>query len=242
MSYNPPPIMILAGGLGTRLGEICNQKPKAMIEVAGEPFIAHQLRLLNEQGIEHVILCLSHLCEQISCFVGDGSKFGLHVDYSYDGDSKLGTGGAVKKAAQFVDDSFGVLYGDTFLDVDFAPIFEAFIASGRLGLMTVLKNDNRWDKSNVRFAENIVITYDKTTRTDEMHHIDFGLTFLSRTVLENIADVEFDMTVILQHLIANHELSGFEVSKRFYEIGTLIGLKQTNQYLLNRKKHFSAKQ
>src|SRR5438128_2387245 len=101
-----PPVAILAGGLATRLRSVTSTIPKAMVSVAGEPFIAHQLRLLQSRGASRAVLCLGHLGKQVCDFVGDGRRFGVDVEYSFDGEALVGTGGALRKALPFLGDVF----------------------------------------------------------------------------------------------------------------------------------------
>lgn len=147
------PVVILAGGLGTRIRQFGENVPKALLDINGEPFLGHQLRLLHKNGIRHVVLCIGHLAEQIETFTGDGSRFGMKIEYSYDGPVLLGTGGAIRKALPKLDDAFFVLYGDSYLTCDFSAVQQTFQRSGKKALMTVLKNDGKWDKSNVEFAD-----------------------------------------------------------------------------------------
>ncbi len=232
MSAEFPPLIILCGGLGTRLGDVAHSIPKAMMPVAGMPFIAHQLRLLARENVQRVVLCVSHLQEQIEEYVGDGHAFGLNVSYSYDGPIKLGTGGAVRKALPLVGDEFAVLYGDTYLDIAFAPVYQTFKREGRPGLMTVLENSDRWDKSNILFADNAVKVYDKNAPSQAMRHIDYGLILLAAAAVEHYQlDQPFDLTVVFKKLIDAGQMSGYEVFNRFYEIGTPRALQETEQYL-----------
>ena len=144
-----PPIAVLAGGLATRMRPLTETVPKSMLEVAGEPFVAHQLRLFRRQGLSRVVLCLGHLSPAVEDFVGDGSSFGMSVTTSFDGEAPLGTAGALKKAAGLLGDVFWVVYGDSYLNIDLKPIWDSFQADGRPALMTVYRNENQWDKSNV---------------------------------------------------------------------------------------------
>jgi len=146
-----PPLALLAGGLATRLRPLTATIPKALVEVAGEPFIAHQLRLLRREGVSRVVMCTGYRGEQIAEYVGDGGRFGLTVEYSQDGDRLLGTGGALKKALPLLGAEFLVMYGDSYLDIPFAPVVAAFRASHAKGLMVVYRNEGRYDKSNVIF-------------------------------------------------------------------------------------------
>lgn len=226
-----PPIVVLAGGLGTRLGPLTRNTPKSMVIVAGEPFIAHQLRLFMRQGIRHSVLCCGHYHEAILDFVGDGTAFGLKVEYSLDGEKLMGTGGALRRALPLLGDSFLVTYGDSYLDIAYPPIAEAFAASGKTGLMTVLHNEGRWDTSNVELQGSRIMAYSKSP-TPKMHHIDYGLAVLNKAAFTNVPnDRPFDLSEIYQELITRHDMTVFEVAKRFYEVGSPAGLAETEAYL-----------
>jgi NDP-sugar pyrophosphorylase family protein len=227
-----PAVAILAGGLATRMRPATATIPKAMIEVAGEPFIAHQLRLLKRQGARNIVLCLGHLGEQVEAFVGDGRRFGLNVRCSYDGPRLLGTGGALKKALPMLGPWFLVLYGDSYLDLPYRPVVAAFARSGLDGLMTVYRNDGRWDTSNVVFEDERIQYYSKKTPRADMRHIDFGLGILRREVLAAWpADEPFDLADVYERLVAERRLAGCEVRQRFYEVGSPQGLAETDAYL-----------
>jgi NDP-sugar pyrophosphorylase family protein len=228
------PVAILAGGLATRLRPITTTIPKALVEVAGKPFIRHQLAYLKAQGIFEVVMCIGYLGEMIEADVGDGSAFGLRVKYSPDGDKLLGTGGALKQALPMLGDAFFVLYGDSFLPIDFAAVERDFISSGKPALMTVLENGNRWDKSNVVYRDHQIVEYNKAQTRPEMAHIDYGLGVLRRDVFDGTPDGEaFDLAGIYHQLSVAGQLAGHEVHQRFYEIGSFEGLKETEEFLKN---------
>ena len=145
------PVAILAGGLATRLRPHTEKVPKALLEVAGQPFILHQLNLLRSSGFRRVVICVGYLGEQIQAFLGDGSKYGMELRYSFDGPRLLGTGGALKQAGQALGSRFLVLYGDSYLPIDYQAIVASFLAQQRPALMTVFRNDGRWDRSNLSF-------------------------------------------------------------------------------------------
>ncbi len=186
MSTTILPVVILAGGLATRLRPLTETIPKALVEVNGEPFVAHQLRLLSAKGIERVVMCTGYLGEMLQDYVGDGSQFGLQVEYSADGERLLGTGGAVHKALPLLGESFFVLYGDSYLPCDYREAQIAFKYSGKLALMTVFRNEGQWDSSYVEFADGQILTYDKQQRTTRMHHIDYGLGLFHRSAFSEI--------------------------------------------------------
>jgi NDP-sugar pyrophosphorylase family protein len=227
-----PAVALLAGGLATRLRPLTGQTPKAMLEVAGEPFVAHQLRLLRREGVSHVVLCVGYLGEQISDFVGDGSQFGLRVDYKPDGPRLLGTGGALRAAIDLLGDEFLVMYGDSWLDIPYAPVVEAFRNSGAPALMTVFRNEGQWDSSNVWFEDGRIRLYDKRQRLAEMHHIDWGLGMVRADALAaRPADAPFDLADVYSELSRSGRLAGYEVKTRFYEIGSVEGLRETDALL-----------
>jgi D-sedoheptulose 7-phosphate isomerase len=226
------PVAILAGGLATRLYPLTQRIPKSLIEVAGAPFIEHQLRLLEREGVTRVVLCLGHLGEMIGERVGDGRRFGLEVAYSFDGDRLLGTGGALRRALPLLGPNFFVLYGDSYLDIAFAPAQAAFERAGLPALMTVFRNDGRWDTSNVLFDGTKVIRYNKSAPTPDMRYIDYGLGILTPEVLAGCGDAEaFDVADIYAALAAAGRLAGYEVTRRFYQIGTPTGLAELDEYL-----------
>ena len=230
------PVAILAGGLATRLRPVTEKIPKALVEVAGRPFVVHQLELLRARGVRRVVLCLGYLGEQVEALVGDGAAFGLDVSCSYDGDRLLGTGGALRTALPLLGDRFLVLYGDSYLDCDYAAIARAFVESGRAGLMTVYRNLGRFDASNVVFRDGRIVRYTKGVRDLEMEHIDYGLGALHASALAPYpAGEPLDLARVYQDLLARGELAGFEVGERFYEIGSPQGLEETRRHLAGRE-------
>ncbi|HLX64089.1 MAG TPA: nucleotidyltransferase family protein [Planctomycetota bacterium] len=229
------PVVILAGGLGTRIRQYGENVPKALLDINGEPFLAHQLRLLQKNGIRHVILCIGHLAEQIESFTGDGSRFGLKVEFSYDGPVLLGTAGAIRNALPKLHSAFFVLYGDSYLTCDYAAIQKSFLRSRKKALMTVLKNEGRWDKSNVEFANGKIRVYDKKLNSPAMKHIDYGLGVFQRSVFEALpTDQKIDLAAVYRDLLAQGELAAYEVPERFYEIGSPEGLLELRAYLAGR--------
>lgn len=226
------PVAILAGGLATRLRPLTEKIPKALIDINGEPFIDHQLRLLAAASVEEVVLCTGYLGHMIEESVGDGARFGLHVTYSPDGPKLLGTAGCLKQAAGLLGDAFFVLYGDSYLPCDYRAIGETFRRSGQLALMTVYRNEGLFDTSNIEFADGRILVYDKRNRTDRMRHIDYGLGVLRREALDIVpAGQPYDLAALYQAMLADNELAAFEVPERFYEIGSPAGIEDLQQYL-----------
>jgi NDP-sugar pyrophosphorylase family protein len=226
------PVVILAGGLATRLRPITEKIPKSLVPVAGKPFLTHQLELLHACGIRHAVLCISYLGEMIQHDFGDGNAFGLRLDYSFDGPKLLGTGGAIKRALPLLGDEFFVLYGDSYLPVEYRPIAEFFRHSGKLGLMTVYRNEGRYDTSNVVFRDGEIAVYDKKNRPPEMRHIDYGLSLFKAAVFNSYsADQPFDLAEVMSKLVREKQLAGYEVRERFYEIGSPAGLAELETLL-----------
>src|SRR3954470_8824591 len=151
------PVAILAGGLATRLRTVAPNTPKALVPVGGRPFVEHQLAWLNKQGCTRVVMCVGHLGELIEAHVGNGERFGMHIDYSYDGPTLRGTGGALVGALPRLGDRFFVLYGDSYLRCSLHAVEQAFVESAQLALMTVMRNENQWDKSNTVFSSGRIV-------------------------------------------------------------------------------------
>jgi NDP-sugar pyrophosphorylase family protein len=232
---NRLPVAILAGGLATRLGLLTREMPKCLLSVAGHPFIHHQLRQLQGQGVRRVVLCLGHLGEKVVEAVGDGSAFGLEVVYSFDGSELRGTAGAVRRALPLLGPAFFVLYGDSYLECSYAAVQEAYQAAGKMALMTVFRNDCRWDTSNVDFRDGRILAYDKVARTAAMHYIDYGLGVWNRKAFEVVPETgACNLAAVCAEMLWRGELAGFEVTQRFYEIGSVVGLEQTREHLTGR--------
>ena len=228
---------ILAGGLATRLRPLTETLPKSLIDVNGEPFIAHQLRLLRENQIQHVVLCIGHLGERIQEVVADGAYFDLRVEYSFDGPNLRGTAGALKSALTLLPDSFFVVYGDSYLDFNYQAAWRSFHASNKLGLMTVFANEGGCQNNNVEYDGVRIIWYDKQNTTRQMRYIDYGLGIFKKEAFGNVpAGPVHDLARLYQELIKQDQLAAFEVKNRFYEVGSVSGLNETRKYLASRSK------
>jgi NDP-sugar pyrophosphorylase family protein len=230
------PVAILAGGLATRMRPVAERIPKALFEVAGKPFIEHQLALLRREGIARVVLCVGFLGEMVEAHIGDGARFGLKVAYSFDGERLLGTGGALRRALPMLGEHFFVLYGDSYLDIAYAAVQAAYRASGLPALMTVFRNEGRWDSSNVVFDGKRVVLHDKRHRTEDMKFIDYGLGVVSGDIIRAWKDEAFDLSDLYGSLAREGRLAGFEATTRFYEIGTPSGLAEADAHLRGRTK------
>jgi NDP-sugar pyrophosphorylase family protein len=233
------PVAILVGGLATRLRPLTEKIPKALVEINGQPFLAHQFQLLRSSGIKEVVICAWYQGEKIQAYAGDGGKFGIKIKYSFDGEHPLGTGGALKKALPYLGEAFFVLYGDSYLPCDYAAVEKEFFAAKKDGLMTVFHNKDMGDKSNVQFENGKILAYDKKFRTPQMEFIDYGLGILSSKVFDDYSDYHsIDLVEVYQRLLIEDRLAGYEILDRFYEIGSFQGIKELENFLdeLNRRK------
>ena len=228
-----PVVCVLAGGLGTRLGSLTQGVPKGLVPIAGEPFLVHQLRLLRNQGVERVVICVGHLGDQIERALGTECE-GVSIDYSFDGPAPVGTLGAIRQAIRLLDDQFLVMYGDTLLQVDFIDFHATWVSSGLPGGMTVFRNEGRFDSSNVIYRDGRVDLYDKASSSPEMLWIDYGLGALQVGALEEVPRTTRDLAELYFRLSRGRSLFGYEVRDRFYEIGTPSALEETSRFLAGR--------
>jgi N-acetyl-alpha-D-muramate 1-phosphate uridylyltransferase len=225
---------ILCGGLATRLRPATTKIPKSLLPINGSPFIAYQLSLLQVRGISRVVLCVGHLGDQINDFVGNGSRFGLDISYSFDGAKLLGTGGAIRHALPLLGDEFFVLYGDSYLTCNYQAVADAFRLSGKPALMTIYRNDDRYDASNVEVLGDRIVRYDKRNRTPGMNYIDYGLGVFARTAFELLPEGDSaDLAGIYRALLASGDLASLDVKQRFYEIGSSEGIQAFERYLVS---------
>jgi NDP-sugar pyrophosphorylase family protein len=165
-------------------------------------------------------------------YVGDGSRFGIAAEFSFDGPALLGTAGAIRHALPALGETFFVLYGDSYLPCDYRAVFHAFRESHRSSLMTVFHNWEQHDASNVEFDGTRILRYDKEARTERMSYIDYGLGVFHRSVFQNLPETQaFDLARVYQTQLAAGQLAAFEVKQRFYEIGSPQGLRETAEYL-----------
>lgn len=230
------PVAILVGGLATRLWPITKNIPKALIEIDGQPFLAHQLELLRDAEIKEVVICAWYQCEKIQAYLGNGDKFDIKINYSFDGEHPLGTGGALRKALPLLEKAFFVLYGDSYLPCDYNAVEKAFFKYEKDGLMTVFHNKDLGDKSNVQFDNGKILAYDKKDRTPQMEYIDYGLGILKPEAFTDFSEHHaFDLVEVYQHLLKEDRLAGYEITSRFYEIGSFSGIKEMENYLRNQK-------
>jgi NDP-sugar pyrophosphorylase family protein len=231
-------VVILAGGIGTRMSQASPGIPKALIPVNGRPFIEHQFDLLAGQGMTDVLLCIGHLGDMIESHVGDGSSWGVSVAYCHEDPMQLlGTGGALLNAMDQLDETFFTLYGDSYLTVDYEAVVESFFGSSDAALMCVCRNEGKWDTSNARVDDGRVVLYSKTASPDEVDCIDYGLTGFHRDQIEAYLGTEMplDLARIQGDLVEQGRMRAFEVKERFFEIGKPEGLRELEAHLNARK-------
>lgn len=226
------PLALLCGGLGTRMSPLTDQKPKSLIEVCGKPFIEHQLNLLRSSGFNKIIICAGHFGSQIAEFVGNGSKWGMNIQYSFDGDGQVGTGAAVLNALELLGNSFFIMYGDSYLPIDYSSMQNLFDENNYSAVMAVFKNQNRHDTSNAMFiGDSALVRYSKNSPNSEMEYIDYGVSILDGRAFDPYKSIkEFDLSKVFEDISEKRQLLGFEVYSKFYEIGSFQGLSDLNKY------------
>jgi N-acetyl-alpha-D-muramate 1-phosphate uridylyltransferase len=226
------PAVILAGGLAMRLRPVTVKIPKALVGVAGRPFLEHQVKLLKRNAVSDLVLCVGYLGQMIQDRYGDGAALGVRIKYSFDGAKLLGTGGAIKKALALLPDAFFVLYGDSYLPINYQAVATVFREAGNPALMTVFANADSWDTSNVWFDNGKIRLYSKREKLPEMRYIDYGLMICTREIFNDFPDeVPFELADTLEDLSRKGELAGYEVNQRFYEIGSPAGLAELDHLL-----------
>jgi NDP-sugar pyrophosphorylase family protein len=218
------PVAILAGGLGTRIQSVSRGLPKSLMVFNGKPFLEWQLQLLEKNKCKAVVICVGHKSDLIKNYLEDRPKSKLDIKLSYDGNYNLGTGGALVKARKYLGKAFLVLYGDSYLSVNFEEVSENFLSVRKSGLLTVLKNDLNFEPSNVYFRNNLVLQYDKINRSNKMKYIDYGLSAFKSDAFTEFSSTKFlDLSIILSQLAMQRQLAGYEVYERYYEVGSIQG-------------------
>jgi len=225
-------IVILCGGLATRLSHLTKYTPKSMVEIEGKTFLEYQIENLKKQSIKDIVLCVGHLSEKIEEYFGNGEKFDVNIRYSYDKEKLLGAIGALKNAEHLLKDTFFIIYGDSYINVDFHKIRDHFTQHDKPALMVVYKNQDKYDRSNLIVQDNMVIGYGEKERTRDMIYVDYGTSVLRKSVLENIPkDTPYSTEQFFSELVKKRELMAFEVQERFYHIGDLEALEEFRSHI-----------
>lgn len=232
-------LVVLMGGLGSRLGFVGEGVPKPMVEVAGRPFFEYMLDLLKWHGFRRFLFLVGHHGNAIEEYFGDGAGQGIEIRYSYDGDQLVGTGGALRRAIDQLDDEFVLIYGDSYMDADYGELLCHFRyeadARGKQGLMAIFRNQGRYDKSNALLRDGELLEYNKSITREDMEHIDYGISVLRRSLLESLPEGEpSDLADVYRDAVEGGTMAGLEVHQRFYEIGTLASLREFERYIERR--------
>jgi NDP-sugar pyrophosphorylase family protein len=225
---------VLAGGLGTRLSSVTvGRLPKALVPVGGRPFLAYKLDELARAGVERAVVLVGVHGDQVVGYLARHS-WPLEVVHLADGDTLLGTGGAVKHAAAELPDRFWVTYGDTLLSADLRAV-EAWAGARQLdAVMTVLHNNDRWEPSNVSVDGPLVASYGKGAPKGTHDHLDYGYLLLPNEAFAGRPEDHFDLSVVVQSLIVDRRLGAFVVDERFHDVGTPEALDETGRWLAAR--------
>lgn len=229
-------IVIFCGGLATRLKNLAKNKPKSMIDINGKPFLEYQINNVKKYDIKDIVLCVGHLSEQIIDYFGNGEKFNVNIKYSHDDEKPLGPIGALKKAEPLLKEDFFIMYGDSYLSVDFKDVYNFYKKYDKSACMVVYKNQDKYDKSNLIIKDNLVLGYGDKERTKDMVYIDYGTSLLSKKTLDNLKeDIFYSTGDFFSKLIKNHDLLVYEVKTRFYHIGNPEALEELRKYIKTQK-------
>jgi len=230
-------IVVLCGGKATRLYPLTKKIPKSMIKFERKPFLEHQLDLFKKNRIFDIVLCVGYKAEQIKKYFGNGKNFGVEIKYSSDKKKLLSTGGALKKAENLLEDSFLVMWGDSYLPFNFQKAIKFFKKFDKFGAMTVFKNLNKYEPSNVEVEKNLVKSYSKKRKTKKMKYIDYGVSIFKKEALKFIPKNKvYDLTKLQQTLIKKKQLLAYPAEKRFYQIGSPDGLEEFKNYIKRKTK------
>lgn len=224
--------VILAGGLGTRLGQLTQIIPKPMVQVCGKPFLEHELVHLRQSGISDFVLCIGHFGEVIEDYFKDGKRLGIGIRYSHDGEKLLGPAGALKHAEPLLEETFFVTYGDAYLRADYTRLMRTLLDSRKLGVMAVYENHDLYGKSDIAVKDGYVVRYDKAGRSKDLSWVNYGVTALKKHALSFIPPAkQCGEEEFYREMILRKELLAFQVGERFYEIGSPPALKEFEQFI-----------
>ena len=206
-------------------------QPKSLVRVLDKPFIEYQIDLLKKKGIGEMVLCIGHLGEQIQDYLRDGRKQGISITYSFE-NTRLGTGGALRNASNLLHDEFVTIYGDSYLNINYNALMAYFQDNSKIGLMTVYKNHNQHEKSNVSISGGLVRKYSKIRTTGKMVYVDYGAHCFRKNVLKMIPPTGFyPLEDLFQDLVSREELLSYRVYNRFFEIGSRQGICDFEKYV-----------
>ncbi|MCR5651455.1 MAG: HAD-IIIA family hydrolase [Lachnospiraceae bacterium] len=233
-------VVVMMGGVGSRLGSLVKDTPKPLLPVCGRPFFEYELDLLKAAGFRSFLFLTGYLSSEIEECFGDGKSYGVEIRYRKDGTDEngepelLGTGGAIRNALDMLEEDFLLVYADSFMDIDYREAVCRYFSEkekGALSLMTLLHNGGRFDKSNVIWRDGKIVLYDKNDPSPDMDYIDYGVNMFSRSVFDSYSEgAVFDLSEVQHSLSENGRLAGLVVDKRFYEIGRPESYKEFEIY------------
>lgn len=227
--------VILAGGLGTRLRPLTNDRPKPMVEIAGKPFLEHLVELLKANGIEEIVMLLGYMPEKITEYFGDGAKFGIKIKYSI-GDVDWETGTRIKKAEKLLNNRFLLMYSDNYWPLDLAKLSAFHESAGLSATVTVYSNKDKFTRNNLKLINGLVEYYDPSRLKTDLNGVDIGFFILEKSILDLMPDSNFSFEKeILPALVADQNLSGFMTNHKYYSIGSLERLPITEEFLKPKK-------
>ena len=225
-------LVILAGGLATRIRPITNNKAKALIEINGKPFIYWQLKYYIKQGVKNFVFLLGFKGEEIEGYIKKNNYFNVNISFYYDGNQLRGTGGSILQSINKFPENFFVLYGDTLLQIDLNDMYNFYDKNNHQITMSIYKNKSMYDKSNVQKLSHNKITYNKDNLQNDMSYIDYGISILNKKIfISNTDKTLTDLSSFYKGISSKNKLFGYEVFKRFYEIGSFEGIKQTQSFV-----------
>lgn len=219
---------ILAGGLGERISDIYPDTIKSLIEFNNKPFIQYQLELLKRNNFKEVVICVGHGADKLINYFNNNTFDDMVIKLVNDGDALLGTGGAIKHAIPFLNSNFMVIYGDSYLDFSYKNAVHKFLLSGKSGLMTIYHNEDKYDKSNIRYSRDRIVSYNKINPDKRYKYIDYGANFFTASCFSNTPDI-FDLSYLQRELIDRKMMACDVVTDRFYEIGSKKGIEEFKQ-------------
>lgn len=226
-------IVVLAGGLATRMRPETEQIPKSLLHVQGRPFVDWQLDRFAASGARSVVMCVGHLGEQIETHVKRALDRGLVVGYSYDGAELVGTGGALRRAFARLEDEFVLTYGDSYLPFDYAaPLHDLRAHPEAVATMSVYRNRGELGASNVALDGDWVAKYEKGAADPDLDCIDYGAIALRRSALDGIEDgAVWGIEALFRKLARKRQLRAFVAPERFYEVGSPEGKRDLERHL-----------
>ncbi len=225
-------VIILCGGLASRLYPLSETTPKSLIEIHKKPFIHYQLEQLHQQHITDVILCVGKFGDIIEEKIGNKYK-NITIQYSHDGELPLGTGGAIKKALSLIpENDFIVLYGDSYLQIPINKMINKYYASKKPILMSVYRNKNKLHKNNIIYNGEI-LSYDKELYHPDMTHIDYGINIFNKSVFVQTPHI-FDLSKLLTDFVKIKQVSSIEATVSFHEVGSFKGIEKFEKFIVNK--------